>query len=148
MKIDFLEKNMKNIVVVLLSSIVFILSAQANPATYKANDKIANPPHVVKNKVEKKKNRATKSQKKKIDITVKKDRKPRDNPVNWANKKKPRDVKDHKGANRRNPNKGHEKANKDFHKWSNKTKDSIESRLRKKDHNHQSVDPFFNERHQ
>ena len=138
---------MKNIIVIIVASVLCTLSVQANPA-HKAKDKIANPHHGIKNKVEHKKNKAQNPQKKKIDITVKENRKSNDKSTNWTDKRKPRDfAKDKKNATR-GTKKKHEIAHKDFHKWSNKTKDSIESRMKKNDPKYQSADPFYNERHQ
>ena len=56
---------MKNIIVIIVASVLCTLSVQANPA-HKAKDKIANPHHGIKNKVEHKKNKAQNPQKKKL----------------------------------------------------------------------------------
>lgn len=133
---------MKNIIVVIIISLFLSLSVQADP-TNKIRDKMEN-----QHQAEHKKDKAKKHHKKKIDITVKKKRKPKDKSVDWANTKRAPNIQEKKNAQKRNNSSGADKKLKEFHKWSNKTKDSIDSRIRKKDHNYQSLDPIFNERHQ
>ena len=131
---------MKNIIVVMLSSIVFILTAHAKPEHKNLHQDI-------KTKIEQKNDREKKSQKRKLDITVKKHRKSNDKSTNWTGKKKVRDFEKDKNNVSKGAKKKHEKANKDFHKWSNKTQDSIESRIKRKDPKYRPADPFYNERH-
>ena len=124
----------------MLSGIVFILTAHAKPEHQ-------NPHQDIKTKIEQRNDREKKSQKKKLDITVKKHRKSNDKSTNWTGKKKPKDLTKDKKNVSRGAKKKHEKASRDFHKWSNKTKDSIESKMKRNNPKYQSADPFYNERH-
>lgn len=138
---------MKNVIVIIITSVLFALSVQANPSNKAKNTTLKqHHGYVAKNKIESKKNKVQESQKKKIDITIKKRPGAKDKSTNWTGKKKARDFEKDKNNVRKSAKNKHEKASRDFHKWSNKTQDSIESGMKRKDPKYQPADPFYNER--
>ena len=109
--------------VLILSSIIFILTAHAEPTN-------KNPHHSIKTKTVQKQNSAKKSHKN-VDITVKEHRKSNDKFTDWDGKKNLAALAKDRKIISRGEKKKYEKATKDFHEWSNKTKDLIESKLKK-----------------
>ena len=83
---------MKNVIVIIITSVLFALSVQANPSNKAKNTTLKqHHGHGAKNKIESKKNKVQESQKKKIDITIKKSPGAKDKSTNWTGKKKARD---------------------------------------------------------
>ena len=133
---------MKNTIIIIFSNLFFILSVLATNPEYKTDKKTTDPQHCVKNKVTQEEGEAKKSQKKQLDITVQKDDKFIDKSVNWGSKKQ-------KMGNQKDSGNGkfltkNEKSSQDFHKWANKTQDSIDFKMKQKDPKYQSSNPFSN----
>lgn len=133
---------MKNTIIIIFSNLFFILSVLATNPEYKTDKKTTDSQRYVKNKVTQKEDEAKKPQKEKLDITVQKDNKFIDKSVNWAGKKQKIDSE--KDSNNKKLPTKNEKSLQDFHKWANKTKDSIGLKMKQKDPKYQSSDPFSN----
>lgn len=131
---------MKNTIIIIFSNLFFILSVLASNPEYKTDRKTTDFQRCVKNQVTQKEDEAKNPHKKKFDITVKKDDKFIDKSVNWADKKQKIDSEKNSG-NKKLPTKN-EKSSQDFHKWANKTQDSIDFKMKQKDPKYQSPDPF------
>lgn len=133
---------MKNTIIIIFSNLFFILSVLAANPEYKTDKKTTDSQRCIKNQITQEEGEAKKIQKKQLDITVQKDDKFIDKSVNWDNKKQ-------KMGSQKDSGNGkfltkNEKSSQDFHKWANKTQESINSRMTKKDPKYQSPDPFSN----
>jgi phenylalanyl-tRNA synthetase alpha subunit len=131
---------MKNTIIIIFSNLFFILSVLAANPEYKADKKTTDSQRCIKNQITQEEGEAKKFQKKQLDITVQKDDKFIDKSVNWGNKEQKIGSKKDSGNGKFLTK--NEKSSQDFHKWANKTQDSIDFKMKQKDPKYQSSNPF------